>query len=65
MTIQVYFNAGENANRPWTVGLHDGISIVEIFGKFATPISAIRCAFDETPMNLPVFWPEWLKVVVA
>ena len=65
-TIQVYFNGGE-ARQPWHVGLHDGIAIAASYGMFRTPVEAIRFALDSVAANLdlPVIWPQWLKVVVA
>ncbi len=66
MTIQVYFNSG-NPVKPWHVGIHDGKAIAQSFGTYRTPIEAIRYALDtiSAQNNLPVVWPEWLKVVIA
>lgn len=65
-TIQVYFNGGD-AGRPWHVALHDGVSVVEIYRQFRNPVDAVRYALDSvaTVLDLPVLWPQWLKVVVA
>ena len=65
MTIQVYLNSGD-ARQPWHVGLHDGAAISEIYSQFSNPLEAIRYALDtvSASLNLPVMWPQWLKVVV-
>lgn len=59
--IQVYFNAGEAAT-PWHVGLHDGVSVTEIFGTFRESADAIRLAIRiATEKGLLARWPAWLK----
>lgn len=58
MTIKVYCNPGENANRPWHVGLHDGFCIVDHFAAFRNPIDAINFALDGIDLELPVIWPD-------
>jgi len=65
-TIQVYFNNAD-ARQPWLVGLHDGVAIAQIYRQFNTPVEAIRFALDTVAaaLNLPVIWPQWLKVVLA
>ena len=65
MTIQVYFTSGD-ARQPWHVAKHDGVSVVEIYRQFSNPLEAIRYALDtvSASLNLPVMWPQWLKVVV-
>jgi len=65
-TIQVYFCSGE-ARHPWQVALHDGKSVTAIYNQFANPVDAIRFALDTVAakLDLPVLWPQWLKVVVA
>jgi hypothetical protein len=64
-TIQVWFNSGE-ARAPWHVGIHDGTAIAETFSRFSEPVSAIRYALDTVSesLELPVIWPENLKVIV-
>lgn len=64
-TIQVWFNSGE-AQKPWHVGLHDGVAVAETYRRFPEPVMAIRYALDEVSakMELPVLWPEWVKVVL-
>lgn len=65
-TIQVYFNAGE-ANMPWHVALHDGVAVAAIYCQFRNPLDAIQFALDTVAarLELPVVWPEWLKVVLS
>lgn len=58
MTIKVYFNAGENATRPWHVGLHNGRCLIDHFAAFRNPIEAILYALDKVKLDLPVIWPE-------
>ena len=63
MTIQVYFNNGQNASAPWVVGLHDGRCIVEQFGIYRNPLDAIEAAFA-TEIDAPIMCPEWLHIVL-
>jgi hypothetical protein len=65
-TIQVYWN-GHDSAAAWHVALHDGVAIAQIYRQFRNPLDAIRFALDvvATKLNLPVIWPEWLKVVIA
>lgn len=66
MKIEVYFCSGEGV-APWLVGLHDGKAIMQIYNQFRNPLDAIRYALDTVAatLDLPVVWPQWLKVVIA
>lgn len=63
-TIQVYFCSGEGA-APWQVALHDGVAVERIFLQTRNHIEAIRYALYVVAgtLDLPVQWPQWLKVV--
>lgn len=65
-SIQVYRCSGEG-EAPWIVALHDGLAIEHIFAQYRNPVEAIRFALDVVAarLELPVMWPQWLKVVVA
>lgn len=65
--IKIYFNNGENPAIPWHVALHDGVAVAQIYRQFRNPVDAIRFALDTVAarLDLPVLWPQWLKVVVA
>ncbi len=62
-TIQVYYCSGE-ASAPWQVALHDGVAVERIFLQTRNPTKAVRHALDvvAVALNLPVVWPQWLKV---
>jgi hypothetical protein len=62
-TIQVYWN-GHDISRPWIVSLHDGVAVERIFLQTRNPTKAVRHALDvvAVALNLPVVWPQWLKV---
>lgn len=62
MTIKVYFNNGENANKPWHVGLHNGRCLVDHFATFKSPIEAINFALYQLGIDLPVIWPETIII---
>lgn len=64
--IAVYFSNGENANTPWHVGLKVGRAVDDHYGSFRNPLDAITHALDNVAeaLDLPVVWPEWLRVVL-
>lgn len=66
MKILVYHCSGEGS-QPWLVGLYDGHAVTQIYNQFRNPLEAIRFALDNVAakVDLPVVWPQWLKVVVA
>lgn len=64
MTIKVYFNAGENANRPWHVGLHNGRCLVDHFATFRNPIEAVNHAIDEVSKLFPSLEVDFPKSVI-